>query len=103
MRPAPTLLLTVVFCGFALRAIPQELKVPVGIHPDLAAHTNLFAKKIYKIGNVYAAVGWGLANILMIEGQDGLIIVDTGQGLAQARAVFAEFRKITAKPVKAST
>lgn len=101
MRPPSTLILSTLLCALAGPAIPQELNVPVRIHPDLAAHTNLFAKKTYKIGNVYSAVGWGLANILMIEGQDGVIIVDTGQGLAQARAVLAEFRKITAKPVKA--
>lgn len=88
-------------CVFSTAAISQELKVPVSIHPDLAAHTNLFAKKIYHIGNVYSAVGWGLANIILIEGTDGVIIVDTGQGIAQGRAVLAEFRKITDKPVKA--
>jgi alkyl sulfatase BDS1-like metallo-beta-lactamase superfamily hydrolase len=100
MRPRPVPL----FCFFfALAGVArsQDLNVPVAIHPDLAAHTNLFAKKVYKIGNVYSAVGWGLANILMIEGTDGIVIVDTGQGLAQARAVLAEFRKITAKPIKA--
>jgi len=91
-------------CIFALAAVAfaQDLQVPVSINPELADHTNLYARRVYKIGsNVYSAVGWGLANIIMVEGDDGVVIVDTGQGLAQARAVLAEFRKITQKPTRA--
>ena len=72
------------------------------IHPELAAHTDHFEKQVYKVtDNVYAAVGWGLANTLMIEGTDGVIIVDPGISLESAQLVEAELRKITDKPVKA--
>jgi glyoxylase-like metal-dependent hydrolase (beta-lactamase superfamily II) len=37
----------------------------------------------------------------MIEGADGLIIVDTMESMEAAEEVFAEFRKISAKPVRA--
>jgi len=88
--------------AFVTVGFAQDLTVPVSINPELAEHTNLYTRKVYKIGsNVYSAVGWGLANIIMIEGDDGIVIVDTGQGLAQARAVLAEFRKITPKPIRA--
>ena len=38
---------------------------------------------------------------VMIEGGDGVIIVDTGDTATAAREVAAEFRKITDKPVRA--
>ena len=37
----------------------------------------------------------------MVVGDDGVIIVDTGDGVQWAREVAAEFRAITDKPVRA--
>lgn len=72
------------------------------IHPELEAHTQTFDKKVYKIAdNVYSAVGWGLANTIMIVGDDGVVIVDVGDNISSARQVHDELRKITDKPVKA--
>ena len=69
---------------------------------SLKEHTKHFERKIYKVAdNVYSAVGFGLANSIMIEGDDGLIIVDTMESLQEARNVLGEFRKISNKPVKA--
>jgi alkyl sulfatase BDS1-like metallo-beta-lactamase superfamily hydrolase len=82
--------------------IPPELRVAPSIHPELAEHSQIFEKKVYSVGDrVKCAVGWGIANIILVEGTDGVIIVDTGENLDQARAVLAEFRKTTAKPVAA--
>ena len=76
--------------------------VPASIHPELRAHTEHFAKKIYKVGeNVYSAVGWNVAGIVMIEGDDGIILVDAGLSPATGAQVMKEFRKITDKPVVA--
>ena len=50
---------------------------------------------------VWSAVGFGLANSILIEGDDGVIIVDVMESRENAEAVMAEFRKITDKPVKA--
>jgi alkyl sulfatase BDS1-like metallo-beta-lactamase superfamily hydrolase len=72
------------------------------IHPDLKAHGAIFERKIHKIGeNVYSAVGWADGNCVMVVGDDGVIIVDTGPDLPSANEVAAEFRKITDKPVRA--
>ena len=76
--------------------------IPPGIHPELKAHTQLFKKKVYKIGdNVYSAVGWAPANTIMIEGEDGIILVDVGREIESAKEVKKEFSKITHKPIKA--
>jgi len=50
---------------------------------------------------VFVAVCYSPANISMIVGIDGLIIVDTGMAPAHARRVLAEFRKISDLPIKA--
>jgi len=69
---------------------------------SLKAHTKHFERNVYQVGdNVYSAVGFGLANAIMIEGDDGLIIVDTMESLQEAREVLKAFRKISDKPVKA--
>jgi uncharacterized sulfatase len=51
--------------------------------------------------SVYCASGFSPANIAMIVGTDGLIVVDTGMFSAHAEQVLAEFRKITDLPVVA--
>jgi hypothetical protein len=61
-----------------------------------------FRKDVVKVTDgVYSAVGYRASTINMIEGTNGIIIVDTGQTPAAAREALAEFRKLTAKPVKA--
>jgi alkyl sulfatase BDS1-like metallo-beta-lactamase superfamily hydrolase len=80
--------------------IPAELRVAPSIQPELAEHTRIFDKKVYKIGeNVYSAVGWGLANIVFVEGTDGVLVIDTGESIDQAKDVLSEIRKVTSKPV----
>ncbi|MGD1837521.1 MAG: alkyl sulfatase dimerization domain-containing protein [Nitrososphaeraceae archaeon] len=56
--------------------------------------------KIVKVTDgVYSAIGYGLANIMMLEGTDGIIIIDAGETNEQAEKVLTEFRKITDKPI----
>ena len=72
------------------------------IPPRLTDHSKKMEQRVYKIAaNVYSAVGYALANSIMIEGRDGIIIVDVTESVDSAKAILAEFRKITAKPVKA--
>lgn len=96
-------LLAALCCLVPMAVLAAEYPVPDPyIHAELKEHTRLFDKKIYRVAdNVYSAVGWGLANIIMVVGDDGIIIVDTGEDVDSAAAVFAEFRKISTLPVKA--
>lgn len=50
--------------------------------------------------SVYCASGFSPANISMIVGVDGLIIIDTGMFADHAEAVLREFRKISTLPIK---
>lgn len=77
-----------------------DIKTPA----DLAEHSKIFKKGVEKVkgtNNIYVAIGFGLANSIMIEGKDGLIIVDTMESKEVAASVLSEFRKITQKPIKA--
>lgn len=96
------LLLTVLFAGCAEDEGPRAPVSAGHIHPELAAHTAHFEPTVYAIGErVHSAVGWNLANTILVEGDDGVIIVDVGESSLQSAKVMAEFRKLTDKPVKA--
>jgi alkyl sulfatase BDS1-like metallo-beta-lactamase superfamily hydrolase len=73
------------------------------IHPELAEHTHLYLPpRVHHVSaRVHCAVGWNIANITMIEGDDGIVVVDTGISTRQAVDVLAELRAITDKPVAA--
>jgi len=76
--------------------------IPVGANKALAGHSKIFKKGVEKVGgNIFVAIGYGIANSIMIEGDDGVIIVDTMTTMEEAAEVLVEFRKITPKPVKA--
>lgn len=61
-----------------------------------------FEQDVIRVSDsVYTAVGFGLSPVSMIVGDDGLVIVDTGVDPASGKAVMAEFRKISDRPVKA--
>ncbi|MBW1797585.1 MAG: hypothetical protein JRJ21_04080, partial [Deltaproteobacteria bacterium] len=50
---------------------PQELSV--GSNPDLMAHTAEFKQGVIKVTDgVYVAIGFGLANSILLEGNDGV-------------------------------
>ena len=53
------------------------------------------------LDNIYVAIGYGLANCIMIEGDSGIVIIDTMESNDIAKEVLIEFRKITEKPIKA--
>lgn len=70
------------------------------MHPELKAHPDYFRKEIVQLAdNVWQAFGFAASNVYMIEGDEGVIIVDTSETTAAAANILAEFRKITAKPV----
>jgi alkyl sulfatase BDS1-like metallo-beta-lactamase superfamily hydrolase len=101
-------ILVAIVIGVAPASFAQERKnlayeqpAPT-IPPRLTEHSKKMEQRVYKIAdNVYSAVGYALANSIMIEGRDGIIIVDVTESVDSAKAVLAQFRKITDKPVKA--
>jgi len=61
-----------------------------------------FDERITKVAdNVYVAVGYSVSNVSMIVGDDGVVIIDTGLTLGDAKRIATEFRNISDLPVKA--
>jgi alkyl sulfatase BDS1-like metallo-beta-lactamase superfamily hydrolase len=71
-------------------------------HPELVAHSSEFERKVYEVvPGVHVAVGFGLANSILLEGDDGVVIVDVTESVETAREVKAAFDEITTKPIRA--
>lgn len=82
----------------SLDAPPLTVNSPA----TLSNHTQEFKKEVIKVTDgVWVAVGFGLANSIMLEGDEGLVIVDTMETLEEAKAVKQAFRAISSKPIKA--
>jgi len=48
---------------------------------------------------VYVAIGFALANSIMIIGDNGVVIVDVTESLEAAAEIYEAFRTITTKPI----
>ncbi len=88
--------------------LTSEIELPP--YPDLPDYNPLLEEHqklhwpptVYQLSdNVWVAVGYGLANSAMIEGDDGIIIIDSMMTYEAAKKIIEQFRKITDKPVVA--
>ena len=74
--------------------------------PDyLVEHEKYLKEELFQIGDYsvwdYNTPNKGFGNVIMIEGDDGIIIVDTTAANDHAQVALDAFREITDKPVKA--
>lgn len=61
-----------------------------------------FARQIQTVADgVHVAIGYGLANAILLEGPDGAILVDSLESVEAAREVKADFDRLTDQPVQA--
>ena len=61
-----------------------------------------FTQNVYSYENgIHAAVGYGIANSFMIEGDEGNIIIDATDSVYQAEKVYAMFQAINSNPISA--
>jgi len=75
---------------------------PVASTAALKEHSGIFKKRIEKAGdNIYVAIGYGLANSILIEGKDSVIIIDCMESMEAGMEVKRAFDSITTKPLKA--
>ena len=65
-------------------------KIEASASEQLEKHSEEFVKEVIKVGdNIYCAIGYGLANCIMLEGDDGVVIIDTLESREVAR--WAQF------------
>ena len=68
----------------------------------LFEHSEEFTQQVYSYEDgVHAAVGFGIANSYLIEGDNGNIIIDTTDSVFQAEKVYAKFNAINSNPIAA--
>lgn len=68
----------------------------------LAEQSSEFTQGVEQVAEgVWMAIGYGLANSILVEGEDGLIVIDTMETMEEGAIVAREFRKLSDKPLKA--
>jgi alkyl sulfatase BDS1-like metallo-beta-lactamase superfamily hydrolase len=92
-------------CGDARRGADAPVPLADGeaaVHPLLAARTAEFERRVYTVTDgVHVAVGFGLANSILVEGEDCDFVVDTMASVESARAVRAAFAEKSSRPIGA--
>ena len=103
MRAITALLSTLLLLTGCDRDTESTHSHPPAAQPEaLQAHGEEFEENIIQVtDNIHVAIGFGIANSIMIEGEDGVIIVDTMESMEAAQRVAERFRGITDKPVEA--
>ncbi|MDH3205857.1 MAG: alkyl/aryl-sulfatase [Gemmatimonadota bacterium] len=97
-RRSPTGVLAACAWMVAVPAVAQDSDG----RAELFAHSEEFRREVIRVTDgVYVAVGFALGNAILVEGDDGVIIIDTTEGTDAAREIKAEFDRITTKPVAA--
>ena len=65
-------------------------------------HKKEFKKDLIEVTeDIYVGVGYGLANSIMIETENSLVIVDTLGSVERAEELYQDFREISEKPITA--
>jgi alkyl sulfatase BDS1-like metallo-beta-lactamase superfamily hydrolase len=76
------------------------------VPPRLTEHSRRMAQRIYRVAErVYCAVGYAIANIIFVVGDDGIVVIDATEAVSAARRIYDDFRAIDPRhaelPVKA--
>ncbi|MBI5876264.1 MAG: MBL fold metallo-hydrolase [Chloroflexi bacterium] len=72
------------------------------VAPRLTSHAQSMAQGVYQVAqNFYIAVGYGNANMTMVVGSDGVLLIDCLETAEAARQALADLRRFSNKPVKA--
>lgn len=80
---------------------PDQKPCNVSANKKLQDHCEEFGKKeiISVTEGVWVAIGYGLANSILIEGTDGLIVIDCMESVEASEDIMQDFQKICKKPV----
>ena len=80
-------------------SIPSADSVRTSLN-ELSGRTAQFDRQVLKVGEkTYVAIGFGLANSIMIEGENSVVIIDAMESVQQGEEVMKVFREITQKPI----
>ncbi|MFP6610402.1 MAG: alkyl sulfatase dimerization domain-containing protein [Deltaproteobacteria bacterium] len=102
----PSSTIAALFIALAATACSPAPEAPapplVPVAEKLAAHSAEFTRRVVEVTDgVHVAIGYGLANSILIEGDGANIIVDTTESVEAARPIKAEFDRISQAPTAA--
>jgi len=71
------------------------------VYPSFSEENLSYTPQIYEIADhLWIAVGYESTNSVLIEGDDGIIVIDTLTSYDSAKKLLKDFREISYKPVK---
>jgi len=72
---------------------------------SLVEHTKEFEKKVLSYetpgGRIHFAIGFGIANSIMVEGENGNVIIDAADSVYEAEQIYNLFSKKNNNPIRA--
>ncbi|MEM8930517.1 MAG: alkyl sulfatase dimerization domain-containing protein [Acidobacteriota bacterium] len=84
------------------QATPPTFDRPLSSPRQLAEHSEEFRREVIEAApGVHVAVGYGLANSILLIGDEGAVVVDTLESIAAAEEVATAFRELTDAPIRA--
>ena len=84
----------------------NKIDIPITSEVEnLISHSEEFEQKILSYdtpgGKIHFAIGFGIANSIMVEGDDGNIIIDAADSMYEADKIYNLFKQKNSNPIKA--
>ena len=83
-----------------------DIEIPITSEVEkLIQHTSEFDKQVLSYetsgGKIHFAIGFGIANSIMVEGDKGNIIIDASDSVFEAEKIYSLFSQKNSNPIKA--
>ena len=106
MRKFLTVLLILTVVSGCSDSENNKIDVPITSEVEnLISHSEEFEQKILSYdtpgGKIHFAIGFGIANSIMVEGDDGNIIIDAADSMYEADKIYNLFKQKNSNPIKA--
>ena len=100
-----TLLLSI-FLISCSKPSSYDIEVPLTSEVEkLIQHSKEFDRQVLSYdtpgGAIHFAIGFGIANSIMVEGEEGNIIIDASDSVFEAEKIYSLFSKKNSNPIKA--
>ena len=106
MRKFLTVLLILTIVSGCSDSENNKIDIPITSEVEnLISHSEEFEQKILSYdtpgGKIHFAIGFGIANSIMVEGDDGNIIIDAADSMYEADKIYNLFKQKNSNPIKA--
>ena len=83
-----------------------QINIPITSEVEnLISHSEEFKQQVLSYetpgGRIHFAIGFGIANSIMVEGEDGNIIIDAADSIYEAEKIYQLFSQKNSNPIKA--